>query len=61
MGKKYDAYEKAEQAKGMAQSRMSDVQGGSTASAMSEAKANLEQATRAADDAWSQFLQDPEG
>lgn len=61
MGKKYDAYVKAVQAEGIAKSRYSDVQGGSTKEAMMEAANNAIQAERASNEAWQQFIQDPEG
>ncbi len=61
MGKKYDAYVKAAQAEGIAKNRYSDVQGGSTKDAMTEATNNAIQAERASNDAWQQFIEDPEG
>lgn len=61
MGKKYDAYVKAEKAAQAANNRVSDVQGGSTKQAMNEALTNQEQAQRVVNDAWDQFLQDPQG
>jgi hypothetical protein len=61
VGKKYDAYQKAVQAEGMAKNRWSDVQGGSTAAAMEEARVNAIQTEKAAQDAWDTFIQDPEG
>lgn len=61
VGKKYEAYQKAAQAEGIAKNRYSDVQGGSTKAAMTEATNNAIQAERAANDAWQQFIEDPEG
>lgn len=61
MGKKYEAYQKAVQAEGMAKNRFSDTQGGSTHQAYSEAETNLEQAKANSEDTWNQFINDPEG
>lgn len=61
MGKKYEAYQRAEQAEGLAKMRLTDTEGGSTRQAMNEAKTNAEQARLAADDAWQSFIADPEG
>lgn len=61
MGKKYEAYQKAVVAEGLAKSRLSDTEGGSTKGAIQESKANVEQATRNSNDTWKQFLDDPEG
>lgn len=61
MGKKYDAYVKAVEANNAAKSRLSDVNGGSTGSAMEEAKTNVQQAQRIEDEAWQRVLEDPQG
>lgn len=61
MGKKYEAYQKAEQAAGMAKSRASDVQGGSTKDAYSNAQTNAKHTQNVANEAWKRLLEDPEG
>lgn len=61
MGKKYDAYEKAVQAENQAKSRLSDVQGGSTASAMTEAVNNARSAEAISNVLWNEYISDPEG
>lgn len=61
MGKKYDAYVKAVEANNAAKGRLSDVNGGSTSSAMQEAKTNVQQAQRIEDEAWQRVLEDPQG
>lgn len=61
MGRKYEAYQKAVQAEGMAKNRYSDVQGGSTQKAYEQAENDARQAERAANDAFQTFIEDPEG
>jgi hypothetical protein len=61
MGKKYDAYAKAAKAEKAAKSRLSDVQGGSTQQAMTEATINAKQAEIAANDTFQTWISDPEG
>lgn len=61
MGKKYEAYQQAVQAQGMADNRFSDVQGGSTKDAYQEAQTNAVQARANTEDTWNQFINDPEG
>lgn len=61
MGKKYEAYQKAEQAAGMAKNRFSDVQGGSTKDAYQNAETNAKHTQQVANSAWKEFLDDPEG
>lgn len=61
MGKKYEAYQQAQQALGMARNRASDTEGGSTGDAYKQAHTDLEQAVRNENDTWEQFRQDPEG
>lgn len=61
MGKKYEAYQKAAQAEGMAKNRLSDTEGGSSKGAIQEAKTNAVQAERNSNDTWNQFISDPEG
>jgi hypothetical protein len=61
MGKKYEAYQKAVVAEGMAKNRLSDTEGGSAKGVIQEARANAQQAERNANDTWDQFIQDPEG
>ncbi len=61
MGKKYEAYQKAVQAEGMAKSHHSDVQGGSSKGMIQEAETNLHQAMNNSNDTWNQFIDDPEG
>ncbi|HEY6020346.1 MAG TPA: hypothetical protein VIY48_10695 [Candidatus Paceibacterota bacterium] len=61
MGNKYEAYQKAVVAEGMAKSRLSDTEGGSTKGAIQEAKTNAIQAERNSNDTWNQFINDPEG
>jgi len=61
MGKKYEAYQKAVQAEGMAKNRHSDAQGGSSKGTIQEAETNLHQALNNSNDTWNQFIDDPEG
>lgn len=61
MGKKYEAYQQAQQALGMARYRASDAEGGSTGDAYKQAHTDLEQAVRNENDTWQQFMDDPEG
>lgn len=61
MGKKYDAYEKAVRAENMAKARLSDVQGGGTERAMTEAVNNAKSAEAVSNVLFNEFLQDPEG
>lgn len=61
VGKKYEAYQKATQAEGMAKNRLSDTEGGSTKGQIQAARTNAIQAEAAANDAWQQFIEDPEG
>ena len=61
MGKKREAYQKAQQALGMARSRASDVEGGSTSDAYEQAHTDLKQAVRNENDTWQQFIEDPQG
>ena len=61
MGRKYDAYQAAAQAEGIAKNRYSDVQGGSTKEAMTEATNNAIQAERNSNLEWQEFIEDPEG
>lgn len=61
MGKKYDAYQVAAQAEGMAKNRLSDAEGGSTKAGMAEAKTNAKQAEANSNMLWDEFIQDPEG
>lgn len=61
MGKKYEAYQKAVQAEGMARNRHSDVQGGSTRGAIQEAETNLNQTVDNSNTLWNEFIADPEG
>lgn len=61
MGKKYEAYQQAQQALGMARHRASDAEGGSDKVEYRQSHADLEQAVRAESDAWEQFQDDPEG
>ena len=61
MGKKYEAYQKAVQAEGMAKNRHSDAQGGSSKGMIQEAETNLYQAMNNTNDTWNQFIEDPEG
>lgn len=61
MGKKYEAYQKAVQAEGMAKNRHSDAQGGSAQGVIREAETNLHQAMNNTNDTWNQFIEDPEG
>jgi hypothetical protein len=60
MGKNYDAYQQAQQALEQANSRVSDVSGGSTAQAYSEALTNQEQADINVEDAYTNYLENPE-
>lgn len=61
MGKKYDAWQTAREASKAAEGRLSDVNGGSTQSAMTEARTNREQASRNEADTYQQFIEDPTG
>jgi len=61
MGKKYDAYQKAAQAEGLAKNRLSDAEGGSTKAGMTEAQNNARQAEANSNMLWGEFIQDPEG
>lgn len=61
MGKKYEAYQQAQQALGMARYRASDAEGGSTGDAYKQAHTDLEQAVLNENDTWQQFMDDPEG
>lgn len=61
VGKKYDAYEKAVRAENMAKARLSDVQGGGTERAMTEAVNNAKSAEAVSNVLFNEFLQDPEG
>lgn len=61
MGKKYEAYQQAQQALGMARYRASDAEGGSTKAGYEQAHTDLEQAVRNENDTWEQFIEDPEG
>lgn len=61
MGKKYEAYEKAVKANAAAQSRELDTRGGSTREARVESLTNAVQAQKIENEAWDNFLADPEG
>jgi succinyl-CoA synthetase beta subunit len=61
MGKKYDAYSKAVQAENQAKARLSDVQGGATERAMTEAVNNAKSAEAVSNVLFNEFIQDPEG
>ena len=61
VGKKYDAYQKAVQAENQAKARLSDVYGGSTEKAMTEAVRNAQQAEATSNQLFNEFIQDPEG
>lgn len=61
MGKKYDAWQQARQASKQAESRLSDVRGGSTKQAQREAITNREQASRNERDTYEQWRDDPAG
>lgn len=61
MGKKYEAYQKAVQAEGMAKNHHLDTQGGSAKGMIQEAETNLHQAMNNSNDTWNQFIEDPEG
>lgn len=61
VGKKYDAYQKAVQAENQAKARLSDVYGGSTEQAMTEAVNNARQAEATSNQLFNEFIQDPEG
>lgn len=61
MGKKYDAYQKAAQAEGMAKNRLSDAEGGSTKSGMTQAKNDAKSAEVISNVLWNEFIADPEG
>lgn len=61
VGKKYEAYQKAAQAEGMAKNRLSDAEGGSARGVIQHAKTDAKQAEAASNDAWQQFIEDPEG
>lgn len=61
MGKKYDDYAKAVQAENQAKARLTDVQGGSTQGAMTEAVNNARQAEANSNYLYNEFIQDPEG
>lgn len=61
MGKNYDAYAKAEKASQAAQERLAVVNGGATEQATREAITNAAQAQMIVDEAWQNFLQDPQG
>ena len=61
MGRKCEAYQKAVQANDMAGSREIQTRGGSTQSARLEAVTNKEQTQRTENEAWKNFIDDPEG
>lgn len=61
MGRKYDAWQDAREASRQAESRLSDVRGGSTQQAYEEAETNRQQASINEADTYNQFMNDPEG
>lgn len=61
MGRKYEAYQQAQQALGMARNRASDAEGGSSKAGYQQAHTDLTQAVRNENDTWEQFIEDPEG
>lgn len=61
MGKKYDAYEKAAQAEGVAKSRLSAAEGGSTKDGMKQAQNDAQSAEVISNVLWQEFLDDPQG
>jgi len=61
MGKKYDAWQDARTSSKQTESRLSDVRGGSTKDAYSEAVTNRQQASLNEADTYEQFITDPEG
>lgn len=60
MGKNYDAYQQAKQALEQANSRVSDVSGGSTAQAYSDAINDQERADINVEDAYTNYLENPD-
>lgn len=61
MGKKYDNYAKATKAENQAKRRFLEAQGGSTREGYQEAETNQKQARLVAEDAFTEWLADPEG
>ncbi len=61
MGKKYDAYEKAAQAEGMAKQRLHAAEGGSTQAGMRQARNDAQSAEVISTVLWNEFIDDPEG
>jgi len=61
MGKKYDAWQDARQSSKETEARLSDVKGGSTKAAYTEAATNRKQASLNEADTYEQFINDPEG
>lgn len=61
MGNKYEAYQKAVVAEGMAKNRLSDAEGGSAKGVIQQATTDVRQAALNTDDTWQQFKEDPRG
>lgn len=61
MGKNFDAWAKAWNAKDAAQKDQAVVNGGSTQSRMTEANNNFEQASMGEELTYGEFIEDPEG
>lgn len=61
MGKKYEAYQKAVQAEGMAKERLSNAEGGSTRGTIQQAKNDAQSAEVISNVLWNEFISDPQG
>ena len=61
MGNKYDAWQDARESSKQTEARLSDVRGGSTKDAYTEAVTNRKQASLNEADTYEQFIEDPEG
>jgi len=61
MGKKYDAYQKAAVAEGIAKDRLSSAEGGSTQGVIQQSKNDAKSAEVISNVLWNEFMADPEG
>jgi len=61
MGKKYDDYQKAVVAEGMAKERLSNAEGGSAQGVIQQSKNDAQSAEVNSNVLWNEFIADPEG
>jgi hypothetical protein len=61
VGKKYDDYQKAAVAEGMAKERLSNAEGGSAQGVIQQSKNDAQSAEVISTVLWDEFLEDPEG